>query len=209
MTQVNQPIPRSDQIVTEARGAHFPHGIPPPPLNLLLRGDAYNSYGTVYQEPPIAEDNLRENPPYPLTWAGVGEEPSVPQAQPNPYGSWPPAGLPMLNPAVWRMMSSPVPGGEDIHSNQGVGGGGDRDRGPVASQPPRSPGRGPSPREGQRMGVHDRTSDRTLELDTKPGEGSTFFFPPLKTAFQQLCFLTWHQLNKIIICASILLFNVL
>lgn len=180
LTQINQPILRSDQMVTDPRGAHWPLDIPPPPLNPPPRGDVY-SYGPVYQVPPVSQDDLRENPQFPLSWAGMGEGPTVPQAQQNPYGSWPPAGLPMLNPAVWRMMGTPMSGGEDVASSPGMGvrgsgggGGGSGHRGLVGSQPPRSPGREHSPRQGHRVGANTGTSDRTCELDTKPGEGSTF-----------------------------------
>ncbi|KAG5263553.1 hypothetical protein AALO_G00266070 [Alosa alosa] len=171
LTQVNQPIPRTDQMITEPRGAHSSHGIPPPPFNLPHRGEVYNTYAPVHQEPPFVEDDRRENPPYTLSWAGVGEG-LAPQAQPNLYGSWPPAGLPMLNPAVWRVMGMPGPSGEDVQSSQGVGqggsGGGGEDRGPKSFQPPRSPGRGHSPGWGHGMGVNDGTSDQTCELDTRP-----------------------------------------
>lgn len=181
LTQINQPILRSDQMATEPRGANWSRGIPPPPLNPTPRGNVHNSYGPVYQESPVVDDDLRENPPFLLSWAGVGEGSNVPQAQPNPYGSWPPAGLPMLNPAVWRMMGTSISGGEDIPSSQGMGvrgsggeGGGGGDRGLMDSQPSRSPGQVHSPRQGHRIGVNNGTSDRTCELDTKPGEGSTF-----------------------------------
>lgn len=158
-------------MVTEPRGAQSSHGIPLPPFSLPARGEVYNMHAPVQQEPPFVEDHLRENPPYPQSRAGVGKG-LTPRAQPNSYTSYPPLGLPMLNPAVWRAMGMPEHSGEDIQSSQGMGeggsgGGGGGDRGPMSFQPPRSPGR------GRRMGMNDGTNDRTCELDTKPGEGST------------------------------------